>query len=94
MIFLLRKWKVFFAPQYIGRIRQYYPDFLAKMTDGSYQLIEVKGDNKINDIVVKAKEAAATEMAVASGITYKMYAGSEIMNSYILDRVPQQDTLF
>ena len=64
------------------------------MTDGSYQLIEVKGDNKIDDIVVKAKEAAATEMAEASGITYKMYAGSEIMNSYILDRVPQQDTLF
>lgn len=32
-----------------GRIRQYYPDFLAKMADGSYQLIEVKGDNKIDD---------------------------------------------
>lgn len=39
-----------------GRIRQYYPDFLAKMTDGSYQLIEVKGDNKIDDTVVKAKK--------------------------------------
>lgn len=25
-----------------GRIRQYYPDFLAKMADDSYQLIEVK----------------------------------------------------
>ena len=35
-----------------GRIRQYYPDFLAKMMDGSYQLIEVKGDNKIDDTVV------------------------------------------
>ena len=31
-----------------GRIRQYYPDFLAKMKDGTYQLIEVKGDNKID----------------------------------------------
>ena len=68
-----------------GRIRQYYPDFLAKMADGSYQLIEVKGDNKIDDVVVKAKQAAAEEMAVASGIKYMMYAGSKIMTSHILD---------
>ena len=31
------------------RLRKYYPDFLALMEDGSYQLIEVKGDNKIDD---------------------------------------------
>ena len=68
-----------------GRIRLYYPDFLAKLDDGSYQLIEVKGDNKIDDIVVKAKATAAMEMAVASGIEYKMYAGSNIMNTRILD---------
>lgn len=67
-----------------GRIRHYYPDFLAKLEDGSYQLIEVKGDNKIDDTVVKAKAAAAQEMAVASGIEYKMYAGSEIMTTHIL----------
>ena len=68
-----------------GRIRQYYPDFLAKMDDGSYQLIEVKGDNMIDDAVVKAKQEAAEEMAVASGIKYIMYAGSKIMNSHILE---------
>ena len=67
-----------------GRIRQYYPDFLARLDDGSYQLIEVKGDNKIDDAVVKAKAAAANEMAVASGIEYKMYAGSEVMKTHIL----------
>ena len=71
-----------------GRIRQYYPDFLAKMADGSYQLIEVKGDNKIDDVVVKAKQAAAEEMAVASGIKYLMYAGSKIMNSHVLEDAP------
>ena len=53
--------------------------------NGLYQLIEVKGDNKIDDIVVKAKATAAHEMAVASGIEYKMYAGSDIMNTRILD---------
>ena len=55
------------------------------MTDGSYQLIEVKGDNKIDDVVVKAKQAAAEEMAVASGVKYLMFAGSRIMKSHILD---------
>ena len=68
-----------------GRVRQYYPDFLAKMEDGSYQIIEVKGDNKIDDAVVKAKKEAAEEMAIASGMSYLMYAGSRIMNTHILD---------
>lgn len=79
-----------------GRIRQYYPDFLAKMTDGSYQLIEVKGDNKIDDAVVKAKQAAAEEMAIASGIKYLMYAGSQIVSSHVLDdeSSPLQNTVF
>ena len=75
-----------------GRIRHYYPDFLAKMVDGSYQLIEVKGDNKIDDTVVKAKAAAAHEMAVASGVEYKMYAGSEIMKTHVLEQKTLQYT--
>lgn len=74
-----------------GRIRQYYPDFLAKMADGSYQLIEVKGDNKIDDAVVQAKKTAAEEMAVASGVRYLMYAGSLITKTHILDE-PKQIT--
>ncbi len=66
------------------RIRQYYPDFFAEMTDGSYELIEVKGDDKIEDSVVMAKADAAREMAVASGVNYKMYPGSVIMKTRIL----------
>lgn len=75
------------------RLRKYYPDFLALMEDGSYQLIEVKGDNKIDDEVVLAKKAAAEEMAVASGIQYLMYAGSTLMKSNVLDNEIQQATL-
>ena len=67
-----------------GRIRRYYPDFLARMDNGSYQLIEVKGDNKIDDAVVLAKKMAAEEMAVASGMEYVMYAGSDVMSSHVL----------
>ena len=67
-----------------GRIRSYYPDFLAKLEDDSYQIIEVKADNKIDDELVKAKELAAREIAVASGVEYKMFKGSDVMNIHIL----------
>lgn len=76
-----------------GRIRQYYPDFLAKMKDGTYQLIEVKGDNKIDDVVVQAKKAAAQEMAIASGIKYEMYAGSVLMKTHVLENPVQQTSI-
>lgn len=68
-----------------GRIRQYYPDFLAKMSDDSCQLIEVKGDNKIDDSIVKAKQQAAEEMATASGIKYLMYPGSIFTSKNVLE---------
>ncbi len=52
--------RVIFFVQYYDpeskRVRQYYPDFLALMEDGTYQLIEVKGDNMIDDAVVRAKK--------------------------------------
>ena len=67
------------------RVRQYYPDFLALMEDGTYQLIEVKGDNMIDDAVVRAKKAAAEEMSVASGMRYLMYAGSLLMKTNVLE---------
>ena len=70
------------------RIRRYYPDFIAKMEDGSYQLIEVKGDNMIDDEVVKAKAEAAEEMSVASGMKYVMYAGSVLMKQNVLEHPP------
>lgn len=78
------------------RIRQYYPDFLAKMSDGSYQLIEVKGDNMIDDEVVKAKAEAAEEMSVASGMKYIMYAGNDLMKRNVLESTSDaiQSTIF
>jgi len=78
-----------FAIQYFdpvsGRIRNYSPDFIARLSDGSYQIVEVKGDNKIDDLVVKAKAEAANELAIVSGINYKMYSGNKVMNSNILE---------
>ena len=58
-------------------VRSYYPDFLAQKDDGSYLIIEVKGDNKIDDPVVQAKKDFAHQMALASGMTYAVIKGSD-----------------
>lgn len=63
-----------------GRLRHYYPDFFAIMTDGTYRLIEVKGENMIDDTVIKAKIDSAREMAIASSVEYLIYSGSDVMN--------------
>ena len=61
-------------------VRSYYPDFLVQQEDGSYLIIEVKGDNMIDDEVVLAKADYAKQMATASNMTYKMVKGSDAMN--------------
>lgn len=65
-------------------VRSYYPDFLVKVKsqDNSerYVIIEVKGDNKIDDEVVKAKADYASQLASASGMKYQVVKGSEVLN--------------
>jgi hypothetical protein len=60
-------------------IRNYYPDILVYYKDGSIEIIEVKGDNKIDDKVVEAKAYAALELADHSKMSYDMVKSSEIM---------------
>ncbi|MCI8676558.1 MAG: DEAD/DEAH box helicase family protein [Atopobiaceae bacterium] len=60
-------------------IRNYYPDFFVRKSDDKVELIEVKGDNKIDDAIVQAKAAAAKEIADASEIEYGIIAGNYIM---------------
>lgn len=67
------------------RVRKYYPDFLARMQDGSYQLIEVKGDHMIDNEVVIAKKEAAEEISLASGMRYLLYVSSILMKQNVLD---------
>ena len=68
-----------------GRLRKYYPDFLAKMDDDSYQIIEVKQDNMIDDTVVMAKKIAAEQLAIANKMKYVMYPGQVVMKSNVLE---------
>ena len=58
-------------------VRRYYPDFLMQKDDDSWVIVEVKGDNKIDDEVVRAKAAAAEQRASASQMSYKIIKGSK-----------------
>lgn len=85
-----------FYIQYIdpdsNRLRKYYPDFIAKFENGDYEIIEVKGDNKIDDAVVNAKKEAAEEVATESKMKYTIYPSSVIMNHNVLDEEITYDT--
>ena len=57
-------------------VRSYYPDFLIQTKSGQYIIIEVKGDNKLDDAVVLAKKEYAKQIAAASNMEYIMVPGS------------------
>ena len=58
-------------------VRRYYPDFLMQKDDDSWTIVEVKGDNKIEDEIVQAKKKAATEKANVSDMSYEIIKGSD-----------------
>ena len=58
-------------------VRSYYPDFLVQKEDGSYIIIEVKGENKIDDAVVLAKKEYAQQIASASSMDYIIVPGMQ-----------------
>jgi type III restriction enzyme len=62
-------------------LRSYFPDFLIQLTDGNYIILEVKGDNMIDDAVVRSKQEYASQLASASQMTYRLVASSTIMNN-------------
>jgi len=71
-----------FFVQYIDpdshTIRSYYPDFLFQKENGSYVIVEVKGEHMVDLPVVQAKKEFARQMAVASGMTYEMIGGRDV----------------
>lgn len=58
-------------------VRSYYPDFLVQKNDGSYIIIEVKGENKIDDAVVLAKKEYAQQIASANKMDYIIVPGKQ-----------------
>jgi hypothetical protein len=62
-------------------VRSYYPDFvfLREEADGSekFVIVEVKGDHQIDDSVVQAKKDFAQQIAVASGMEYRIIKSTD-----------------
>lgn len=62
-------------------VRSYYPDFMfvRDEPDGTrkYVIVEVKADNQIDNAVVQAKKDFASQIAVASGMEYRMIKATE-----------------
>jgi type III restriction enzyme len=62
-------------------VRSYYPDFvfLREEADGTekYVIVEVKADNQIDDAVVQAKKDFTNQIAVASGMEYRIIKASD-----------------
>lgn len=65
-------------------VRYYYPDFLVRDINGSYLIIEVKQDNKIDSEVVKAKKEYTRLMAVESGMGYQIIPGSMALTNPLI----------
>lgn len=66
-----------------GAVRSYYPDFLVKKEDGSYIIIEVKGEDKLDDAVVLAKKEYAKQMAAANSMDYIMVPGKKAKDKLV-----------
>lgn len=58
-------------------VRTYYPDFLIERLDGSWLIVEVKGDDKFDDPVVQAKKEYAERLAMSNQMSYHMIKASE-----------------
>ncbi len=64
-------------------VRNYFPDFLIKLktedNTEQYVILEVKGDNQIDNAVVNAKANYARQIAGVSGMSYQIIKGTEAM---------------
>lgn len=65
-------------------VRSYYPDFLVQKEDGSYIIIEVKGEHMIDSAVVQAKKEYAKQIAAASSMDYMIVPGKQTKQRLIL----------
>jgi hypothetical protein len=51
-------------------VRTYYPDFLIQEKDGSYTIVEIKGEHQLDDPVVEAKKESAEQLASDNKMRY------------------------
>ena len=59
-------------------VRRYYPDFLMQKEDGSWVIVEVKGDHLIEDQLVQVKAEATQQVTYVSEMSYGIIKESEV----------------
>ncbi len=65
-------------------VRKYYPNFLMQNSDGSWTMIEIKGDYMIDDAVTAAKEKYTREMRFVSQMEYRLMEASLAENGQVI----------
>ena len=55
------------------KIKRYFPDFFVKYKDGRKVIIEVKREDKLNNLVVRNKAEAARAWGVQNGFEYEFW---------------------
>ena len=56
---------------------EYYPDFLVQTMDDSWVMVEIKGEDQLDNTVVQAKKKYAEDMAVHSSFSYLFVPGKK-----------------
>ena len=59
-------------------VRRYYPDFLMQKEDGSWVIVEVKGDHLIHEQIVEVKAEATRQITYVSDMSYGIIKESEV----------------
>ena len=63
-------------------VRKYFPDFLMRNKDGSWTMIEIKGDYMIDDTVTAAKAKYAQEMGFVNKMEYRLMEASVMSTKF------------
>ncbi len=71
-------------------VRKYYPDFLIQKNDDSWVMVEIKGEDKLNDPVVQAKKDYAERMAEHSKFTY-LFVPSKFANDFSVQYILNEE---
>jgi len=61
-------------------VRKYFPDFLMQNKDGSWTMIEIKGDYTIDDALTAPKAKYTLEMGFVNKMEYRLMEASVVGN--------------
>lgn len=73
-------------------LRSYYPDFLVELDDGSFYIVEIKGENLIDKASTQAKIQYARQMYSASGLEY-VFIPSKYADMILQDFMKHSDEI-